>query len=651
MERNVLPPDLLQLVRTALRADPDELNSWEDDPINPKIPVLRKLVEQMHFSHKFILTYYGALGLLVLSFAINHRLTYCVQQKGHRTSGKGTGVETPVSNSSSSATTLLASGDSSIKDLDTDTERSPLLQGKVRLGRPESYGHIIMRHLDSFLLRQPRPIPALTAPSNQLPANGTSLVILLLLAINLFYLFYHVPLSIPMLFVFADRVGLLFVVNLPVLYILGAKTNQPLQYLTGWSYEGLNIFHRRLGEWMVAYGFLHGVAMFGVWYTLLRPFRFTLIRYLTARVVLLGIFSLVAYIAIWITSIGWVRYLYYEAFLGLHIVLQVAALVLLFFHHPYSRPYVIAALVIWAADRVASRMFLSKRKLVASLQIAEDQKTVLMFCEVPLRPSKMPIGANILHGWQPGQHVFVIVPGLGGWHSLQSHPFTIASPAPPADMKMGRWPLQLTIRAQDGFSKDLLIFAKHHQHTEVWLDGPYGSDEALQALRSADRTCLVAGGSGIAVTYPLACDRYIEVPDALVSARVVYENGVKRGPQDLVYAQSESVEHTHIWVRQDARADSWIGHVPKDVNVSESQSRRGVIDLINAKFETAGVHTRRPDIPTELRGWVMQGTRSQQKMIVVVSGPDSLVRDVRNAVATLVREGFNIEIHVEKFGW
>jgi NAD(P)H-flavin reductase len=424
-----------------------------------------------------------------------------------------------------------------------------------------------------------------------------------------------------------------------------------LQYLTGWSYEGLNIFHRRLGEWMVAYGFLHGVAMFGVWYTLLRPFHFTLVHYLTARVVLLGIFSLVAYIAIWITSIGWIRYLYYEAFLGMHVVLQVAALVLLFFHHLNSRPYVIAALAIWAADRIASRVFLSKRKLVASLQIAGDQKTVLVFCDVPLRPSKSRTGTNISHGWQPGQHVFVIVPGLGGWHSLQSHPFTIASPAPPADMKTGSWPLQLTIRAQNGFSKDLLDFARHHQHTEVGLDGPYGSDEALQAFRSADRTAMIAGGSGIAVTYPLSWDRHVEASDAVVSARIVYEHGIKRGPQDLDYAQVENLEHTHIWVRQDEHADSWIGYVPKDVNFDDSQSRRGVLDLINAKFETAGVHSRRPDVRTELRSWVMQGTRSRQKLVVVVSGPDSLVRDVRNAVATLIREGYKIEIHVEKFGW
>ena len=36
---------------------------------------------------------------------------------------------------------------------------------------------------------------------------------------------------------------------------------------------------------------------------------------------------------------------------------------------------------------------------------------------------------------------------------------------------------------------------------------------------------------------------------------------------------------------------------------------------------------------------------------VVISGPDGLVRDVRNSCAELVRKGRNVDIQVEKFGW
>ncbi|KAK2073433.1 hypothetical protein P8C59_007718 [Phyllachora maydis] len=43
---------------------------------------------------------------------------------------------------------------------------------------------------------------------------------------------------------YADRAALVFVANLPLLYLLSAK-NQPVKFLTGRSYETLNLFHRR----------------------------------------------------------------------------------------------------------------------------------------------------------------------------------------------------------------------------------------------------------------------------------------------------------------------------------------------------------------------------------------------------------------------
>jgi hypothetical protein len=52
--------------------------------------------------------------------------------------------------------------------------------------------------------------------------------------------------------VFADRCGLVFA-NLPLLYLLAAKT-QLHRLLTGYSYESLNIVHRRLGGNIVSEG-------------------------------------------------------------------------------------------------------------------------------------------------------------------------------------------------------------------------------------------------------------------------------------------------------------------------------------------------------------------------------------------------------------
>lgn len=109
---------------------------------------------------------------------------------------------------------------------------------------------------------QPRPIPIV---NKTLPENLTSLLVLLLLALNIFYAVFKIEWQLGLMFVFSDRTALLFAANLPWLYLIGAK-NQPLRLLTGYSYEHLNILHRRLGEWMCFLAVLHTGSMFTVWY-------------------------------------------------------------------------------------------------------------------------------------------------------------------------------------------------------------------------------------------------------------------------------------------------------------------------------------------------------------------------------------------------
>lgn len=648
----LLPDDLLAVLRLSLdtataRANPPP--NKDDELFDPKSPQLRKLVEQILFSRWFVVTYYGVFAAVIIVAAVGHWSTRW--RRSHRRRRESEDASDTPSSGSSSTT---------LRDVDEDTFKT-LASEDTPLLRHRKNTSSLRRRWTSFCTYQPKPTFALTAPANHLPANGTTLTILSLFAVNLFYLFFHTPISIPMLFAFADRAGLCFVMNLPVLYVLAAKTNQPLQYLTGWSYEGLNIFHRRLGEWMTVLAALHGAGMMGVWYTLLRPLHFSLERFLSSRVILLGIFALVAYLAIYVTSIGWMRYLCYEKFLVLHIVLQVAALVLLFFHHHDARPYVIASFAVWTFDRICMRLFWSTRKFVATLQIAPDKTTVLLFCDIQIADNKSVLRTNITQGWKPSQHVFITVPGIGWRHRLQAHPFTIASPAPCSVLPGSSWPLQLTIRAQDGFSKDLLEYAEFHQHTEILIDGPYGSTDALEASRAADRVCLVAGGSGVAVTYPLAWDLNVsQTPQSIVSSRTVYKNGKKVvSPIASIANLSNADQVTQLWVRRDGSSNAWITWYPRHEEVRHQEcvstmtttpEDETVVDLITSRFETGDMHMR-PDLYLELKNWVQSRLSGEEKLVVVVSGPDGLVRDVRNSVALLQKGGHDIAVHVEKFGW
>jgi predicted ferric reductase len=662
---SLLPPELLsQVLRWSLHAHEEGAISAAEGGFGDglKNPANRKLIEQILFTRRFAPTYLAVLGLVVLLFSAGHLWTRVRQwRNGGSHSNAEQLLQSDTPSSSSSSSTLQ--GTASPPEVSTKVninETTPLL---AKADLPAQFHTSILGRLQcnilSTLAYQPRPIFALTSPINVLPQNGTSGLILVLLGLNLFYLFYCTPLSIPMLFVFADRAGLLFVVNLPVLYVLAAKCNQPLKLLTGWSYEGLNIFHRRLGEWMIILGVLHSVGMFGVWYTLLRPLHFSLLRFLSTRLVLLGISTLVSYLAIWVKSTGLFRKLYYETFLGLHIVLQVSALVLLFFHHPGARIYVLGSLGIWASDRILGRIFISSKRFVATLYISEDGETILLICDIPIRPGVLGSNVHISNGWEAGQHVFVTIPGIGRQHRLQAHPFTIASSAPPSK-HLGAWSLQLTIRAQDGFSRELLEYAELHQHTEVLLDGPYGSLDTLKALKTADRTCFIAGGSGIAVTYPLAWSVLVpDSPDSVASTRVIYRNGQKHVPCVRASESVASGRYAHFWVRQLYKQHTWITIFPRAdaMGAAPQENSKDItdgIDLVTKHFFTQEVASHeRPDVGLELRRWVEDGHESGKadRVCVVVSGPDGLVRDVRNTAARLLRDGWDIDVFVEKFGW
>jgi len=60
----------------------------------------------------------------------------------------------------------------------------------------------------------------------------------------------------------------------------------------------------------------------------------------------------------------------------------------------------------------------------------------------------------------------------------------------------------------------------------------------------------------------------------------------------------------------------------------------------------------RPDAGGIVREWVEEeDVNGNARSGVVVSGPDGLVRDVRNTCAELIWRGRDVDVQVEKFGW
>lgn len=266
----------------------------------------------------------------------------------------------------------------------------------------------------------------------------------------------------------------------------------------------------------------------------------------------------------------------------------------------------------------------------AETKILKDEGTVRLSSIIIQRSqsrfSKM-FGKTLKAGWSATDHVFITVPSMSRSHIIQAHPFTIASAAPhPGDHEVR---MDLLIRAQEGFSRDLLNAARLHKRLTVRIDGPYGSSHARDVLEGSELALLVAGGSGIAVCWPL-------VQHLL--------NITRSSDTDLATTRSlRRQKIVLVWIIHEGAHLSWLGR-----QALAEADYQGVEIIVPQATEEAG----RPDLKSMINEIVDRHTYERgQKIRCVASGPDGMGRLVRNAFASLVREGRDADVTIEKFGW
>jgi NAD(P)H-flavin reductase len=234
-------------------------------------------------------------------------------------------------------------------------------------------------------------------------------------------------------------------------------------------------------------------------------------------------------------------------------------------------------------------------------------------------------GKSIRYGFRAADHVFASIPSLGWKYTFQAHPLVIASPVPAPSADVAQ--LDFIVRARERFSLDLLNKARKHDRLKVRLDGPYGSSLARGVLADAEIAILVAGGSGIAVAWPLLhylveLNRSSEAPGApsfaLRTRKVVL-----------------------VWVVRKRLHVSWIGQAALD------EIEHSNVDVI---VPEATEDHGRPALESIVGDLVKRYGRGKRTG-VVASGPTSLTRDVRNICAGLVWQGRDVHLGIEKFGW
>lgn len=642
LEHLLAQVDMLREARRAFKTS----GSVQDEDTRSPAERWPDLVIGGEFSEKLMKTYNVVIFGIAIAVGIAHWSEQLISRRRRRSarSRNGTteevdGVKVLASRNYGTATnsisheTASSSSGSSTLDVGSSPETIKLLgdDETTSLFRRTSQRRFPLSTLYSirgWLAYQPKPIPYF---NKTLPSNGATLAGALFVLLNYIYLFLGLHWRILYVVVFGDRCALVFIYNLPLLYLLAAKT-QPLSFLTGYSYESLNIIHRRLGEVMCFCGLLHTMFMFLSYYTFLSTVGFTLHKFIFNQTVLTGIALFISYETIYFTSLASFRARWYEIFLAVHVILQAGTLALLYFHHRNNGSLTGIALAIFVVDRLVYRVGMKSTTVTASVEVAKDEKTVILKALIPYRkPSSLAsiLGHQITHAWQPTDHVFLTAPSLGRSHTLQAHPFTILSPSPwslsPSLTEGDMMQLDLLVRAYDGFTSDLLKHAFMNRSLKVRIDGPYGGCHARDAVEDADQAILIAGGSGIAVIWPIvhfliAANRRIADPEAApdaIAKKVLF-----------------------IWVVQQRSQLSWMSE-----NELEGLRSAGVEVLIPSPTREVG---KRPDL-TRIIDERVAGCKGRTG--VVASGPDSMGRDVRNACANLIGKGKDVKITVEKFGW
>ncbi|KAG7113813.1 hypothetical protein HYQ44_008515 [Verticillium longisporum] len=163
----------------------------------------------------------------------------------------------------------------------------------------------------------------------------------------------------------------------------------------------------------------------------------------------------------------------------------------------------------------------------------------------------------------------------------------------------------------------------------------------MDTLRSGDDVILVAGGSGIAVTFPLAWALLKDHHEEEERSRVVAPAGLlleSGGDEGKDAARRVRL----LWIIHSDEHRYWVpGSLLDDLVAA------GLHLVVSRPTAIAG----RPDVQGHVQSWIREADADGRQTRVLVSGPDGLNRDVRNTCSQAMWGGSDVRVVVEKLGW
>ncbi|KAI0023956.1 ferric reductase like transmembrane component [Xylariomycetidae sp. FL0641] len=436
------------------------------------------------------------------------------------------------------------------------------------------------------------------------------------------------------------RFGIVGISQFPVQYLLALKNINPIAFALDSSHEQVNRWHRVLGRITYVLLVLHGAFYLNFYVQ-----QGILLQKLTYLVPALGLASLIGMHLLNATALKFMRQYSYRLFFITHLMVALALPPAIYFHAHHSKYYVAEAMLVFVAD-FAKRKF-DTVTAETSLELIPGTDLIKMVAQIP------PTVAS-RYQESPGSHVYINIPAasritrnpIAPGHLIFEfvyNPFSVAA----VDEELGQ--LTLVARHHGGpMTRSLLQYANDeasNKRIPLAIEGPYGCATRFPSLAGPDfdRVLLVAGGVGATFILPLYRAILSENPTARVKmAWAVRDAG------DATWAVSENEKS----ILEDDNVDLYLtgGFENDDDGASgEGTELRSMSKVPKPGSHAAAQSHRRPDLQHIVDNTFKHS--AEDRVAVLVCGPDAMVRDLRSCVGKWARKGRHVWWHDESFAW
>ncbi|KAI0475088.1 ferric reductase like transmembrane component [Xylariaceae sp. FL0804] len=438
------------------------------------------------------------------------------------------------------------------------------------------------------------------------------------------------------------RLGGVAVSQFPVQYLLSLKSLNPFALAFKSSHEQINRWHRVLGRIIYFLLILHGCFYLNFYVQ-----QGLLSEKVVQLVPALGIIAFTGMHILNTTALSVVRQYSYRVFFISHLLIALALPPIIYFHADHAAFYVAEALVVFIVD-------IAKRKY--DTIVAETVFEIVPGTDLVKISASMPPQKTTRFRDSPGGHVYLSLPPGSRVDKLPispAHlvfdfvfsPFTVAS----TDDVSGN--LTLVARLRNGpMTTALAQFAKSPDvKIPIAVDGPYGCANHFPNLAGSefDRILLVAGGVG--ATFILPIYNWIANESPAARAQMIW---AVRGAGDATWpvpVGGKSIledDNIHLYLTGDLFESGSSGAGPS--RGSEGIEMQSVFKGPSRNRSTAQAR-RRPDLQKIVDDVFRLG--SEDRVAVLVCGPEDMARELRSHVAAWVKRGRRVWFHNESFSW